>query len=61
LAQDFLGVALIEVISAGNVEEGTNPYFRYLLERLFGKVFDERCAQCLPIVLPEVDNVVSPS
>jgi len=60
LAQDFLGIALIEAMRAKKVQEEQDPHVRNLLERLFSKVFDQRSAQRFPIVLPEVNNVVSP-
>ena len=38
---------------------GKNPHVRNLLECLLGKVFDQRSAQRFPIVLPEVNDMVS--
>ena len=37
-----------------------NAYIRNLLEGLFSEVFNQRSAQRLPIVMPEVNDVVSP-
>jgi len=45
---------------AKKVQEEEDPYVRNLLERLLSKVFDQRSAQRFPIVLPEVNDMVSP-
>ena len=45
---------------AKKVQERENPHVGNLLERLLSKMFDQRSTQRFPIVLSEVNDVMSP-